>query len=401
MAATPAELLEKLKPAFPGKDLGADDNGTPFESRGLRLTVVDVTAHWTTGNIRQIGEVDHRTRRSSTQTVAIYDSPNHRFPRFLLQPSYEVQKAMMRGADAVKSAFPSGTTFASAYRLTGSHPQGVSQLFDHAPLLQALTRIPGLTIASDLSSLSLYLWERRFEAAERKAFVEAAASVFAHFEQAAAAARAKSAAKPDPKAYAASLPGEAGKALRKSLITRQELSAFFGQPPPRAFTPEMRAWLNQAASPWLIVVSTLILLVALLFIGIGLASSRPLGDMWLEIAFPALFAVLAVAVSAWNVRTRMRLTRLLRHGVPAKARIEGLDATTTSNDKAEPYRMKVRFQAGAESVEAACTVSGGGHERARMLKADGKPAPILYDPEKPQRILFVDGLLSLNPEIEP
>jgi len=398
MATTAAELLEQLKPAFPGKALGGDDDGTPFDIRGLRLTLVDVAAHWTTGDV---GEVDKQVHHSSAQTVATYESPSHRFPRFMLQPSHGMLEAMMRMAGMKDIDFPSNPAFSSAYILTGTHPANVRRLFDHPPLLQALAQRRGITVASDLSRLSLYVWGKRFDAAGRKALAEAAASVFAHFEQAAAAAQARPAAKLDPKAYAASVPGDMGKALRKTLITRQELSAFFGQAVPRVFTPEMRAWLNRAASMWVVGMSALVLAVALLFVRMGLADDRSLGDKWLEIAFPALFAVVAVAVSAWTVRSRIRLTRLLRHGVLTVARIEALQATSGGNDPGDQYRMKVRFQSGASAVEAEFAVAGHAHERARLLKADGKPAPILHDPVKPQRILFVDGLLSLSPEIEP
>lgn len=395
MAEAPAEHLEKLKPAFPGKSIGGISNVEAFEVRGVRVTVLDVQVRWTTG------PSDNETRYVGTQTVATYDSPNHRFPRFQLQPSGELLEKMARMAGMGDINFPSNPAFSGAFILTGTHPETVRRLFDHAPLQQALAQRAGLTVASDLSSLSLYRWEQFADAAARRALAEEAAPVFALLEQAAAAAREKPASKPDPRAYAASLPGAAGQALRKSLITRRELAAFLGQATPRTLPPEVRAWLNRAASAWILVMSALVLAVALLFLVLGLTSGQRLGDIWLEIAFPLLFAAAAVAGAVWTVRTRTRLKRLLRHGALAVARIEGIEATGNSSNNLEEYRMRIRFQAGASTVAADCTIAGHGHERARILKTDGKPAPILYDPANPQQVLFVEGLLSLSPEIEP
>lgn len=390
MAATPAKLLEKFAPGFPGKHVAGIENVSQEETVGLRFTLADVTVQYT----QRSNDTDRH--HEATQTAAQYDSPNHRFPEFSLQPSSKMMDMLVRMSGFKDLDFASHPAFSKAYLLMGTSAPAIRRLFEHAPLLDLLGRRAGLSIHSQLSGLVIHRWELRCDAAQRKAFAAESAILFKLFEDAANAALQKPAPKLDLEAFFASLPGPEGKSLRKKAVLRADLAAFLAQPVPRALN---RNIVLAGAGP---VASILLLVGAAFAAGGGLFTAMYTSDQnFMGLVFPLLFAVGGVAAIGYGLSVMIRARRLLRHGVQAKARIESLEPNGNSTNGVPDYRLRVRFQAGAEAIEADCTLIGQGTLRARMMKADGKAVTVLYDPEKPKQVLFVEGLLTLSPEIEP
>jgi hypothetical protein len=389
MAATPADLAERLAPGFPGKQVAWIGNVSEEENLGLRFTLADVTVRYT------MRSNDQDRHYEATQTVAQYDSPNHRFPGFALQPSGKMMDMLVRMSGIEDIDFASHPAFSKSYVLMGASTPAIRRLFEHAPLLDLLGRRTGLSIHSQLSGLVIHRWELRCDAAQRKAFAAEAAILFKLFEDAATAARDKPAPKLDAETYFASLPGSQGKQLRKKAVLRADLAAFLAQPVPRS-----PGWnlLSAAAGA-----GAFFLMLGAVFAGVGgfFAAMHTSGGNIMGLVFPLLFVAGGVAALGYGLFLATRARRLLRHGARAQARIASLEPNGNSTNGIPDYRLQVRFQAGAESIEADCTVSGHGTLRARMLKEDGKAATILYDPAKPREILFAEGLLTLSPEIEP
>jgi len=386
-----AELAEKLAPGFPGKQIAWIGNVSQEENLGLRFTLSDVMVRYTRRS------KDQERRYEATQTAAQYDSPNHRFPEFALQPSGGLTDLMARmsGLNDVDIDFAAHPAFSKAYLLTGTSAPAVRRLFEHAPLLDLLGRRTGLSIHSQLSGLVIHRWELRCDDAQRKDFAAEAAILFKLFEDAAAAAREKPAPKVDLEAFFASLPGPQGRDLRKRAVLRADLAALLAQPVPRR--PGWKVFSAAAGAG----VFFLLLGAAFASAGIAFAAMYAARGNFMDLVLPLLFAAGGLAGLGYGLFEVIRARRLLRHGTRAQARIESLEPTGNSTDGAPDYRLRVRFQAGAESVEAACTANGEGALRARMLKEDGKAVTVLYDPAKPKEILFAEGLLTLSPEIEP
>lgn len=180
-----AELVEKLKPAFSGKHVAGVENVTLEDAGGKRFTLLDVTVSYTTGS------GDKECTHWATQTVALYESANHRFPEFSLHPSHGLMEMAMRMAGIQDIDFASHPAFSKAYLLTATHPDNTRRLFDHLPLLDELGRRQGLIIGSDLSGLALHRWEQQCDAPGRRALAGEAAALFKLFEEAALAAQAK------------------------------------------------------------------------------------------------------------------------------------------------------------------------------------------------------------------
>ncbi|MGQ0509364.1 MAG: hypothetical protein ACT4P9_02015 [Betaproteobacteria bacterium] len=390
MTATANQLAQKLAPGFPGKHVAGIENVSQEVSLGLRYMVADVTVRYT----RRRNDQDRHYE--AVQTVAQYDSPNHRFPTFSLQPSNKMLDMVARMSGYADVDFPSHPAFSSAYLLTGTSPPAIRRLFEHAPLLDLLGRRTGLTIHSELSGLVIHRWELRCDDAQRKAFAAEATVLFKLFEDAAAAAQHKPAPKMDPEAYFASLPGPQGRQLRKRAVLRAHLAAFLAQPVPRA-----PGWnLFSAAAG---VHTFFFLLLGAVFAGVGggFAALNARSGSIPGVVFPLLFAAGGVAAIGYSLFLAVRARRLLRHGVRAQARIEALEPNGNSTNGEPDFRLRVRFQAGAQAIEADCTVTGPGTLRARTMQAEDKALSILYDPDKPEQFLFVEGLLTLSPEIEP
>ena len=114
-----------------------------------------------------------------------------------------------------------------------------------------------------------------------------------------------------------------------------------------------------------------------------------------------VFVVVGVPMAFYGGRARYRLRRLLRHGRPALASIEKIEATNFSVDGAQLVRLTVTYRHEGHQQRASGKLVGPGLERVRKLSAVGKPAPILYDPKVPERMLFVDDLISVGTELEP
>lgn len=389
MAADIAELAHKLAPGFPGKAVAWIGNVSQEENLGLRFTLADVTVWYTRGS------KDKERRYDATQTAAQYDSPNHRFPEFALQPSGGLTDLMARMSGFNDIDFASHPAFSKAYLLTGTSAPAVRRLFEHAPLLDMLGRRTGLTVHSQLSGLVIHRWELRCDDAQRKAFAAESAVLFNLFEDAAAAAREKPAPKVDLEAFFASLPGPQGRDLRKRAVLRADLAALLAQPVPRK--PGWKVFSAAAGAG----VFFLLLGAAFASGGTVFAAMYAAGGNFTDAVLPLVLAAGGLAGLVHGLLEVTRARRLLRHGTRAQARIESVEPTGRRTDDAPDYRLRVRFQAGAESVESACTVNGAGALRARMLKEDGKAVTVLYDPAKPTAILFVEGLLTLSPEIEP
>lgn len=397
-----AGLLEKIKPAFSGKYVSGIANATEEEAGGLRLTLADAQVSYT------VGTGDKERTAWTTVTVAHHESANHRFPGFHLQPSNAMMEMAMRlaGFDDFDIDFTSHPAFSAAYILTGTWPANTRRLFEHAPLLDELARRPGFNVASNLSSLVLYRWQANGVLQERRAFAANAAAVFARFEEAARAAELKPALKRDVNAYAASLPGELGKRLLKSLVTRADLAAFLRQAPPRRAPANIRASGSDSTSMIFAVIGLVVALVASLVV-LGnvyppLSEGRPLmSDQFVYAALACAFVAFGIGVALYGAFAALRTQGLLRIGVLASASIEAIEPTGVRINDAEEYILKLRYPAGAQEVRAECRVRGVAVKRARQLKVEGKPAPIFYDPADPQRVMYAEALLTLDPEVEP
>ena len=232
------DLIEQLNPAFVGKLSLSVDNVTDEVFGDLRFVLCDVTVTWNDSGT----EINNNNSlRKTKQTIALFSSQKHRFPRFSLQP-IAASSTRFSSVKAVSSElvgyspieFPSHPRFSAQYLLTGTYAENTRRVFDDSRLLDELDRTSGFSITSSFNSLILFRDEHVCSRDERKVFAKKAGELFLLFEDAAKAAQGKPAlTPPDPHAYIASLKGLVGSQLRKAVITRKELSDFTQQSVPR------------------------------------------------------------------------------------------------------------------------------------------------------------------------
>jgi hypothetical protein len=110
-----------------------------------------------------------------------------------------------------------------------------------------------------------------------------------------------------------------------------------------------------------------------------------------QVGFLAAGIVLCVGGAVFLTRWARRVNRVLRDGAPAVGRIE--DAQRIGVGGKARYRMRYRFDAGGQTIEARRSVS---RRRARMLfgdegPRDGDGIEVVYDPRDPRKLHEIWG----------
>lgn len=388
-------LSEKLGRLFPTGTLSGMDNVIRTQVQGIRFAVSDVSVTRETGS-----GTDDRTRTVTTQTAAYYESDTLRFPSFTLQPEGLMTKLFSLTTGFEDINFPAHPDFSRAYYLRAVRVADTRKLFN-SQLLEALGRHQGLQVTSDLGGLVFFRPGKLCDAGELKGFISEAAEIFRLFEASARqsnlTAEAASSAKVDIRARAGEVPGPIGKILRENLVTRADVDAFISQPPPRTIPPNLLAYRNREAPPWLIGLGVLFALVgALLMVGQGYqALSDSTGRTGISLGatlFALLFLVAGAGITFFSVPACLRLTRLLRYGNPATATIEKISSTNWTDSGEDVVQVTARYNAAGRVVQGTCQITGSALKRAQQLAPDAKSVLILHDPADPQRVLLVEQL---------
>lgn len=406
-ASSDTELSDKLQRFFPGRFSPGVDNVVPVQMHGIRVTMGEATI------LSETGSGTDRETRAITQTVAYYESDNFRFPKFNIQPEGFMLNLLAKAIGIVDIDFPAHAEFSRAYQLTAEHAESARKLFND-PLLRDLGRRQGLFIASGSSSLVLHRQGKLCEPGELKGFISEAAGIFRLFEDAARqsglTAETIRAAETDVKARVAEMPGLLGKMARETLVTRADVVAFIRQPAPRKIPANILGHFDDAGPQ-------MILLFGIVFAAVGAGFTFGFGDgapsggggsivgkamgFVLGPVFLGVGGCAAFFAGRARIRTRRILRTVLRNGRVGAGRIEKIDDTGVSINNQAISLMTVRYQAEGQDIRASCKIRGHAVERAQKLAAESKPASILYSPADPQRIMFIDSLLSVGPQYEP
>lgn len=388
-------LSEKLARLFPASAFPGMYNVIRTQVQGIRFAVGDVSVTKETG-----AGTDDRTHTVTTQTAAYYESDTLRFPRFTLQPEGFMTKLFSLTTGFEDINFPAHPEFSRAYYLSAVRVEDTRKLFN-SRVLEVLGRRQGLYVTSDLGGLVIYRPEKLCDAAELKGFISEAAEIFRLFEESARqsnlTAEAASSVKEDIRASAGKVPGPIGEFLRENLVTRADVDAFVSQPPPRKIPPNLLAYRDREAPLWLIglgIVFAVIGAVLILLPGyLTLSAGKRLLDINLGAAlFGLLFFAVGTGITFFSVPAYFRLTRLLRHGKPATARIEKIATTSWTDNGEEIFQVTARYNAGGRAVQGTCKIAGSALTRAQKLAPDTKSVLILHDPAEPQRVLLVEQL---------
>ena len=186
-----------------------------------------------------------------------------------------------------------------------------------------------------------------------------------------------------------------------TLVTRAHAEAFARQPPPRRIPGNIRRYAERFAPQLFVVMGTLFVLAGtIIALGLGLraiSSGKGLWNSdWFGVPFGLFFIAFGSPMVFYFGRSRYRIWRLLRKGRMTTARIEKVAATDESVNDVAIALLTVVYRHEGREVRASCKIIGPGKQRAEKLAADRKPAAILYHPAVPQRILFVDDLITVG-----
>jgi hypothetical protein len=196
-------------------------------------------------------------------------------------------------------------------------------------------------------------------------------------------------AKDDLRAAAAQLPGVAAERLLATLTPDDEVDAFVRQSPPRSIPASIGAWRDEGAP------IRFLALLAVFAVGAALMTGAfILQGEWLGTLFGAWFVVVLTVLIVVVAGERLRLTRLLRHGEFAVAKVERVEPTKVKTGRGRIFDVTVRYQARGQAREGKCRLDGLAADRAQRLATYGKPAAILYDPVNPERVLLIDVLAN-------
>lgn len=325
----------------------------------------------------------------STQTLAYYEAPDATFPRFSLQPLGPMLK--VAGAMGLPSVrFPDQPEFTQRYFVLAREPLGTQALLD--PRVRAwLLAHAGVHLESGGSGLLVYRGGRLTGPGELEAFAREAAELLRLLDQAWRAwqkSPTKASSVDELHAFAAQMPASVARSMDKQInarvVTPENVGAFLRQTPPRKIPANISYQYRTPRG-----------LAGMGVFFIAMASGLWLvtrGD-WRGIAFGALFFLIGAPMFFFGGRTWWRRRSLLRNGGLAAATIETVESAGWMDDSGEAFDVSVRYQAGGQSREGRCTVFGRLGHRAKSLAAEGKMAPILYDPAHLERVIIADTLV--------
>lgn len=395
-------LSDKLRRFFPESSSLEVHNVIQTQMQGIRIAVGDVSF------LKETGTGTDRRTHTVRQTTAYYESDAVHFPKFTLQPEGFLLNLFSGVVGIQDIDFPAHPEFSRAYHLTAVHAENTRRLFNDR-LLEGLSHRQGYCVASDSGSLVIYRPGKLCEAEELKGFVSEAAEIFCLFEDSARksgqTAETVLTAKVDVKALAEKMPGLIGNIVRETLVTRTDVDAFIRQPPPRTIPANILRYSDKFAPGFIMLLGIVFAMAGAAFAfafgyealsgGKGLMSDKGAG-----VILPLVFLGVGGCIAYFAGRTRIRIKRLLRNGRICAAKIEKIDSTGESINNESVSLMTVQFQAEGRVMQASCKIMGNAVQRAQKLAVDKKPAPILYDSDDPQRILFVEALLNVSREYE-
>lgn len=109
-----------------------------------------------------------------------------------------------------------------------------------------------------------------------------------------------------------------------------------------------------------------------------------------------IFPLVGLCIAGAGIRARRKTAWLLHHGRLGEARVQGVEATNTKVNGRRVFKITLQLDgAGARQQEAAVrTTSSELIWFASTRRESGEPVYILYDPNKPRRLLLPEALLS-------
>lgn len=335
-----------------------------------------------------------------TTTTAAFCAPGQPpLPHFTLQPDGIMLKALTRLAGIPQIDFPSHPEFSRRYKLNAERADWARNLFNDS-LIDVLMRHQGLTIQSCTNGVMITRGHGEVVVNEMAGFTQAAGEIFAALADAAKRTGVpegfESGAKLDVDAMAREAPAIMRKFIRDELLTRAQIREFTNQPTPRKLPKQFLAYRKRAGGGFLVMLGLVFAAVGIFFCGIGLQAGQREGTA-IGVALTALAAVCLVVAG----RSRHRITKMLRDGVPASASIENLKDTNVAINGQPVYRLFVRFTADGREIQANSKIRGDAVQRAKRQLKEGEPVPILFDAANPGDFLFLDSLINIGLDYEP
>lgn len=390
-----AELTRRLSTDFNLGD-AAMYNVVSKDLQGARVEIGELQITTTTSGTR-----DDRQSTTVSQTAAFFAVEGLRFPQFMLQPQGVMLKLFAHVIGGEKIEFPAQPYFSEIYHLSATHSEHARRLFDGG-VLDALVRRPGLRIQTAGDALLIYEPGRQCEPEELEGFIAEATKIFRLFE---ASARRMSqedetrvAPKEDVRALADKMPGLMGRIVRSNLVTHADVNAFIRQAAPRTIPPNILKYRERVAPRAFLFVGMFLVMFGALWV-LSVQTNGAGQPMTTGLVIGAGGALIVVGAAL----ARMRVVRLLRRGQLGTAVIERIGRSQFAGT----LRIAARCQAEGRAWQATSTwyppanTVADSQARAQRLADNNKPAPILYDPGAPKRMLFVDSLLNVSAEYEP
>lgn len=93
-------------------------------------------------------------------------------------------------------------------------------------------------------------------------------------------------------------------------------------------------------------------------------------------------------------RARRRAVHLLSHGLFALGRVTDVQATNVRVNNQPRFRVIVEYEASGQPLTARYHAYGEDVELARRHQSNGEKIGLLYDPDRPQHVLFAESLLG-------
>lgn len=358
------------------------------------------------------------TRRTSTgdgpastthirQTALVSKDPELDLPQFALSPTPKgiggaLLLSLLGGMGDIN--FDDSPKFSQEYHLHGWSEHPVRLLFTRA-IRDHFADNLGWGVLGRNNVLVVFHHNQVFDGSERESFVGDALTAMTLFQQAEEhldsmpEVRRETTAS-DVTATAKRMGGLVGamlaKQMKKLSVTPLQLENFLAESQPRTIPPGIKQQVVGRGDNFVLVVFGAIFVIAGLVAGSMVVGLSEGNQRFIGLPLMIVFPLIGGCMMFFTLRHRIRRKRTLKRGMIARARVAGVERTSTEVNNQRRYHVIVEFSHGGEKRVASLHAYGPAVDRAREFQESGNPMRVLVDPKDSDHLVGIDLLMMFD-----
>ena len=385
--ALSADLKYGIEKQLPSDSYVKFTNLMGHRDENSRLVVGEVSFRWESSPTS-----DSNRTKTIKQSFAYYERTGLGLPNITIQPRsvaatmMSTMTSMMGITNVHLTQHPAAS---QKFIARSMQPQSTGQLLSK-DVLEALVTSGDYTLKTNKFRMLLYQRNVVMAGDQYDRFVDDAKVIFkAIVDQAEELPELTTQSEEEARSTIENLTGPIGAIYRSQIVSKNDLEELLGSQVPRTIPPQI---LKQRLG----YESILFYIVSLLFIVFG---AWLVHFLWNEprvakaaAMVPGLLIPMGLGgiyLTNWYRKSRIGA---LRNGVYCTAQIESVTSTNTKINNRRRYRLGLKVDHDQVSQTVLINIYEPAVERAFELMSNGQPTRVLVDPNRPERIFWVDSL---------